>query len=443
MRAASCPPQPLAVALQLSIFSKTLFYARENYPQDIAPRSRELLIGALEAISREDSGVLIELEQDPSPRWVTLTRGDHHCTLDLERVDAPWSLRSRLQEALRFVLAYLTPAPTVESDERLTRLEIAATNGMLSALDRHSRLMDPETYRQVRANLRPTSGAAGTGPGALRAQDSPAREDAVNNPWVPSFPQAARGRTVRYLRLPAFPAGVSGEVEGALVACEGAPPKGFILDLRDNSGGLLEEAVGVADAFIKAGTLGSFAGRRQHKDYVARADGHEPSGALVVLVNRRTAAAAEFVAAAVKNLGRGIVVGEPTAGAGMIDQMFDIPRTRRRDPPKDRDVVQNVIDNVPPPKPVDELEGDPFGLYLATGRLLAAGGAEIERAGVQPDVEMAWPSGEGSRADGDCVRQFGEAVIARARDAERSTLLSTAKSVPAEAACRSAGLRGL
>ena len=160
-------------------------------------------------------------------------------------------------------------------------------------------------------------------------------------------------------------------------------------------------------------------------------------------MNRRTAAAAELVAAAIKNLGRGIVLGEPTAGAGTIDQMFEIPRIRRRDPPKDRDVVQNILDDVPPPKPVDELEGDPLGLYLTTGRLLAAGGAEIERAGVQPDVEMTRPTGEGSRPDQDCMLQAAEALIVRARDQERSTLLATAKTLPAEAACRSAGLRGL
>ena len=56
---------------------------------------------------------------------------------------------------------------------------------------------------------------------------------------------------------------------------------------------------------------------------------------------------------------------------------------------------------------------------------------------------MAWPTGEGARPDEDCLRQFAEALIARARDPERSTLLSTAKTLPAEAACRLAGLRGL
>ncbi len=91
---------------------------------------------------------------------------------------------------------------------------------------------------------------------------------------------------------------------------------------------------------------------------------------------------------------------------------------------------------------MDDLEGDLLGLYLTTGRLLAAGGAEIEHAGVQPDVEMAWPPGQHRQPDEDCVRQFAEALIARARGPERSTLLATAKTLPAEGLCRSVGLRG-
>jgi hypothetical protein len=435
-RVASCVLASPGAVAQLPLFSKTLFYTRQNYPEDISPRAGELLLAALDAVARKDGNILVEREPDPPPRWVTLTVDGQLCTLDLERVDAPWSLRSALQQALRFVLGHLPSAPPAESAQRLTNLEIAATNGMLSALDRHSQLLDPEAYRQSRAYLGPATGS-------LRAHDPGKESGAVAKPWAASFPPSASGQTVGYMRLSAFPPGVSGELEKSLIATEGAPPKGFILDLRDNSGGLLDEAVKVADAFIKVGTLGSIVGRRQRKDLVAHGDGHEPGGALVVLVNRRTAEGSELVAAAIKNLGRGIVLGEPTAGEGAIDQLFAIQRTLRRNPPKDRDVVQNTLDDVKPPTPVDDPEGDPLGLYLTTGRLLAAGGAEIERAGVQPDVEMAWPTGAGSGPDKDCLLQFATALITGASDPQRSTLLSTAKTLPAEAACRSAGLRGL
>ena len=160
---------------------------------------------------------------------------------------------------------------------------------------------------------------------------------------------------------------------------------------------------------------------------VAHSDGHEPGGALVVLVNRRTAEGSELVAAAIKNLGRGVVLGELTAGEGAIDVIFDLPRTRRRQPPKDRDVVQNIIDGAKPSPTGDEPVGEPMGLRLTTGRLLAAGGGEIERTGVRPDVELT---------DDDCLLQFAQALIVQARYPQRSTLLSTAKALPGQTECR-------
>ena len=85
-RVASCLlPSPNAVA-QLPVFSKTLFYVRENYPEDISPRAGELLLAALDAIARQDHDILVEREPDPPPRWVTLTVDGQLCTLDLERV---------------------------------------------------------------------------------------------------------------------------------------------------------------------------------------------------------------------------------------------------------------------------------------------------------------------------------------------------------------------
>ena len=407
-RAASCPipsGTESGRASQLSLFSKTLFYVREHHPQNIDPRSRELLLGALAAAAAQDGAVRVQQDPDLPPRWVTVTVDTHPCTLNLEAVNAPWNLRSSLQEAMRFTEGYLAPKPSAESTQRLMRIEFAATNGMLSALDGHSQLLDPETYRQ----LRPRS------PNGL----VPAPAEAASVPAA-----TAPRQPVVYLRLRTFHSGIAGEVQRALAASASQPPRGFILDLRDSPGGLLNEAVGVADAFLKEGVLGSTVSKRERKDLVAHPDGHEPAGALVVLVNRRTASGSELVAAAVKNLGRGVVLGELTAGSGSIDVLFDIantlPQPQRRPPQNpDRDVVQNILDDVKPEpvksEPVkDELLGDPFGLRLMTGRLLASGGAEIDRTGVRPDVELAGSSGKDSGTDDDCLVRFARTLITQA-----------------------------
>ena len=426
---------------QLPVFSKALFYTRENSPLDLGPRARELLVGALQGVALQERDIVVEGDAATPPRWVTVTVSDQRCTLNLDRVDAPWSLRSTLQDALRFVQGNLGPAASgVEPAERLFRIEFAATNGMLSALDGRSALLDVETYKAVRPRR-------AKGPTPTRAEGAAAHSQEATEvgrasaETLSAGSRGAPGSVVAYARLESFRAGVSAEVEGWLAKSEAEHVKGLILDLRDNDGGLLEEAVKVADAFIKEGSLGVAVnkerGRPQRKEFLARNDGHEPGGALVVLVNHRTAAASELVAAAIKNLGRGVVVGDPTAGAATIRVLFDLPKGPLRPAParhaaSDRDIIQDVIDGkAPPPSPPPPLEPerDPelLGLLLATGRLLASGGAEIEGVGVRPDVQPACPAGQRDRPDEDCLLLFAQEVIARAKDPQRSTLLSTAK----------------
>ena len=405
--ATNCPPPRVAHGAydlgQLPIFSKTLFYLRENYVEDITPRSRELVVKALEAVPVQERAVAIERDPSTPPRWVKVSVAGQECMLNIQRVDAPWGLRSRLQEAMHFVQGYLPPAPSADPDKRLMGIEFALTNGMLSALDRHSRLIDAETYRNFR---HPESGP---GPTATDSGGIPAPDSQSADPVIATPTRISPGSTVAYVRLPHFTKGVSGELRRALVTATAAAPKGFILDLRDNTGGYLEEAYKVADAFIQTGTLGSVANlkRNQRRDEEAHNDGTEPTGALVVLVNRYTASASELVAAAIKNLGRGVVLGEPTIGAGSLRVVFEVPISRT---------------------------SEPLGLVLTTARLLAAGGADIEGTGVQPDVDHGW-STEESHRDQDCLRQFATALIATARDPQRATLLATAKSLAGKAVC--------
>ena len=434
---------------QLPVFSKTLFYVRENSPLDLGPRSRELVVGALQGVALQEKDMLVEGDSAKPPRWVTVTVGDQRCTLNLDRVDAPWSLRSTLRDALRFVQGNLGPAsPGVQPAERLFRVEIAATNGMLSVFDGRSALLDVDTYQKVRPRLEKGQTPIRADGEAAHSQDATKAGTASAETLSVVSRRVAPGSVVAYARLGSFGPGIAAEVERWLAKSDAEHVKGLILDLRDNTGGLLNEAIKVADAFIKEGSLGAAVnkerGSQQRKEFVARNDGHEPGGALVVLVNHRTASASELVAAAIKNLGRGIVVGEPTAGAATIRVLFDIPKGPLRQHPSrhaasDRDIIQDVIDGkapAPAPPPPVQPEGDRelLGLVLATGRLLASGGAEIEGVGVVADVQPVCPAGERIRPDEDCLLLLAQDVIARAKDPQRSTLLSTAKELASTAA---------
>ncbi len=98
--------------------------------------------------------------------------------------------------------------------------------------------------------------------------------------------------------------------------------KALILDLRDNGGGLLDEAVNVASVFISDGTIVSTDGRSQPRQvYTAKGSAIAASIPMVVLVDRGTASAAEIVTGALKDRSRAIVVGQHTYGKGVFQEI--------------------------------------------------------------------------------------------------------------------------
>ncbi len=125
---------------------------------------------------------------------------------------------------------------------------------------------------------------------------------------------------VGYVSLSEFSRGASSKIADAIRALEAEGQlKGLILDLRDNPGGLLDEAGMVASQFIDKGTI-TIERQKGGKDEVMEA---QPGGValdvpLVVLVNRGSASASEIVAGAIKENGRGKLVGEQTFGKGTV-----------------------------------------------------------------------------------------------------------------------------
>lgn len=100
--------------------------------------------------------------------------------------------------------------------------------------------------------------------------------------------------------------------------------RGFILDLRNNSGGLLDVAVSVASKFLKDGVVLIERGRNGELPIAVRGDEAVIELPMVVLVNRGTASAAEVVAGALQDYERALLVGEPTYGKGSIQSVYDL-----------------------------------------------------------------------------------------------------------------------
>jgi carboxyl-terminal processing protease len=105
------------------------------------------------------------------------------------------------------------------------------------------------------------------------------------------------------------------------------PPPGIVLDLRGNRGGLLAEAVTVADEFLPAGVVAIERGRDPASNRIWQSESGELAKdvPLVVLVDGRTASAAEVLAAALADRGRAVVVGSSTLGKGLVQTFTTLP----------------------------------------------------------------------------------------------------------------------
>jgi carboxyl-terminal processing protease len=131
---------------------------------------------------------------------------------------------------------------------------------------------------------------------------------------------------IAYMRVEAFNETTSHEVDQALAKFPESAIEGLILDLRDNPGGLVQEAVNVADHFLKKGQLiVSHHGRASAETkFVAKRGEHGREYPIVVLVDRGTASAAEILSGALQDHDRAWIFGESTFGKGLVQAPFPL-----------------------------------------------------------------------------------------------------------------------
>lgn len=133
---------------------------------------------------------------------------------------------------------------------------------------------------------------------------------------------------IGYIRISSFQEKTDDDLKAALhgLEQEGGPLKGLLLDLRNNPGGLLDQAVKVSDRFLKSGVIVSTRGRKKYFESraKARSRGDEPAYPIVILVNEGTASAAEIVSGALQDNRRGLVVGVRTFGKGSVQTILPL-----------------------------------------------------------------------------------------------------------------------
>ena len=147
------------------------------------------------------------------------------------------------------------------------------------------------------------------------------RRETIQAPVVQARLLSYAGRRWGDVRLGAFRVGAAVVLGRELRRLEGQGVQGFVLDLRDNPGGLLDQAVAVSSLFLDRGVVVSLVGRHEPHEVYRTIGGTVTRRPLVVLVDRYTASSAEIVTAALRDHQRATVVGERTFGKALVQSI--------------------------------------------------------------------------------------------------------------------------
>jgi len=178
---------------------------------------------------------------------------------------------------------------------------------------------------------------------------------------VKSVKTVAFDAGIHYIRVADFSNGTAKDIEAILRRPKqiGMPMKGLIIDLRNNPGGLLGQALKSADYFIRDGQLLIVRGHTTEstQKFSATIDDTEGDFPVVVLINNGSASGAEIMAGALRGLGRALLIGDVTFGKGSVQTIMDLPGG--------------------------------YGLKLTMGLYELPGGRRIDRIGIQPDILLS------------------------------------------------------
>ena len=406
---------------ELVLLNRSVGYIRSNYvdPNRIEPR--KMLVGALDAVQNTVAEMLIKTEGGSSdhPDSVEVIIHSESKSFDLSRVDDLYEMTWKLKDCIHFI------DENLGEDVNRSDVEYAVVNGLLRTLDPHSVLLSPKTYTQMQVGTSGKFGGLGivisTRKGELTVMtvlpETPAEgagmkngdritqigdestvnmtlDEAVNrlrgevgtevtiwvmrDVWteprpihivrreirIQSIQSRDLGDGVGYIKIKNFQQNTYSDLKRAMgeLTAEGSLKKGLVLDLRNDPGGLLDQAVDVSDLFLADGTIVTTVGggARIREEKKATRAGTEQNIPLVVLVNSGSASASEIVAGALKNNDRALIVGEQTFGKGSVQVLYEI-----------RDQLERTA-----------------ALKLTVAQYLTPGDRSIQSVGVVPDIVL-------------------------------------------------------
>ncbi len=176
---------------------------------------------------------------------------------------------------------------------------------------------------------------------------------------LPNVSSKVLDKNLGYIRVHAFNTDTTGDVRKQLDELKEKGIKGVIVDMRNNPGGLLNEAVTISSLFIKSGPIVKVKERSGKTETLTANNGADDKVPLVVLVNKGSASASEIFAGAIQDTGRGVIVGEKTFGKGSVQTVFPLE--------------------------------DGSGLVMTTAKYLTPKNRSLNKKGITPDVVIALP----------------------------------------------------
>ncbi|APR99504.1 MXAN_5808 family serine peptidase [Pajaroellobacter abortibovis] len=371
---------------QLRVVNEVLKIVRDRYIDPKRVRPREMLLSALNYIQREIAQVMIQHEGDEPRVKVILEAAEQEFRVD--DVQGIWDVSARLKQIFSFLqkglqgteidlqeveyvacngmLHTLDPHTVLLSpmaykemtlstsgqfgglgigvgirDQQLTVISpMPGTPAFRAGIKKYDRILQINQESTLNMGLTEAvnylRGAPGTKVMVWIHRDGP-QGWAGAKPFelvrevihVISEEHKLLEGNIGLIRIKQFQASTASDLDAALTQMrkQGAL-KGLILDLRYNPGGLLDQAIKVADKFIREGPLVATVGNPSEgrEEKYAHPEGDEPNYPMVVLVNGASASASEIVAGALKNHHRALVVGETTFGKGTVQMVFtDLP----------------------------------------------------------------------------------------------------------------------
>ncbi|MFO0614327.1 MAG: MXAN_5808 family serine peptidase [Polyangiaceae bacterium] len=401
---------------RLEAVNATLDMIRKHYVEPDRVKPRTMLLSALNFIQRDVAQVMVRTDDKNE---VTVTVDNQKQSFRIDDVQGPWDVAARLREIFGFLqknlkgtdvdlreleytacngmLHTLDPHSTFLSPDGYKEMN-AQTSGafgglgiVISIRDQQLTVMKPMPDTPAsRADLRrfdrivkienESTTNMPLDDAVKRLRGDPGTKVTI---WVtregeggwtqPKAIELTREKikvysvdahllddNVGYIKLKSFQASSMDEIDQALTSFkEKGALKGLVLDLRGNPGGLLDQAVKIADRFVEEGTIvatvGASEGREERKAATA---GTEPAYPIVVLVSGNSASASEILSGALKNLDRAVIVGQQTFGKGSVQLIFP-------------DVTE-----------------DSAALKLTISQYLTPGDVSIQGVGVTPDIEL-------------------------------------------------------